>query len=162
MYIVQLNSPSNKISHFSQIIVVCYQIVSYNLYILLKKGCNEVALILAVDDARTMRELVRTVLEAEGHTVLTADDGNTGLELANEHSADLVITDLHMDEMDGITMTSKLRQMSDYKTTPILLLTTEQSDGKKTEGRIAGASGWLTKPFNPPRLVKAVNKLLDV
>ncbi len=120
------------------------------------------ALILAVDDARTMRELVRTILESEGHTVLTADDGNTGIELANEHSADLVITDLHMDEMDGITMTSKLRQMSDYKNTPILLLTTEQSDGKKAEGRSAGASGWLTKPFNPPRLVKAVNKLLDL
>ena len=120
------------------------------------------ALILAVDDARTMRELVRTILEAEGHTVLTADDGITGLKLANEHTADLVITDLHMDEMDGITMTSQLRQMSDYKTTPVLLLTTEQSDDKKAEGRTAGASGWLTKPFNPPRLIKAVNKLLDL
>ncbi len=111
------------------------------------------ALILAVDDARTMRELIRTTLESEGHTALTADDGNTGLELANEHSAELVITDLHMDEMDGITMTSKLRQMSDYKNTSIL---------KKTDGRSAGASGWLTKPFNHPRLVKAVNKLLDL
>lgn len=119
------------------------------------------ALILAIDDARTMRELVRTILEAEGHTVLTADDGTTGVALANEHNADLVVTDLHMDEMDGITLTAKLRAMPEYKATPILLLTTEQGDDKKAEGRVAGASGWLTKPFNPARLVKAVNKLLD-
>jgi len=122
----------------------------------------KVALIIAIDDARTMRELVRTILEAEGHTVLTADDGTTGEQLCNEHSADLVITDLHMNEMDGISLTSKLREMSDYKTVPILLLTTEQGDDKKSEGRSAGASGWLTKPFNPPRLIKAVNKLLDL
>jgi len=121
-----------------------------------------VALIIAIDDARTMRELVRTILEAEGHTVLTADDGTTGEQLANEHTADLVITDLHMDEMDGISLISKLRQLPEYKSTPILLLTTEQSDDKKMEGRTAGASGWLTKPFNPPRLIKAVNKLLDL
>lgn len=120
------------------------------------------ALILVIDDARTMRELVRAILEAEGHTVFTADDGVTGESLANEHNADLVITDVHMDEMDGITLTGKLRQKPEYKNTPILLLTTEQSDSKKLEGRTAGASGWLTKPFNPPRLIKAVNKLLDI
>ncbi len=120
------------------------------------------ALILAIDDARTMRELVRTILENEGHTVFTADDGTSGEKLANEHDADLVITDVHMNEMDGITLTRKLRQRPEYKSTPILLLTTEQSDSKKLEGRSAGASGWLTKPFNPPRLIKAVNKLLDL
>lgn len=118
------------------------------------------ALILAVDDARTMRELIRTILESEGHTVLTADDGTTGEALAKEHSADLVITDIHMDEMDGIDLVSRLRSMPDYKTVPILLLTTEQSDAMKAEGRAAGATGWLTKPFNPPRLISAVNKLL--
>jgi len=121
-----------------------------------------VALILAIDDARTMRELVRTILEAEGHTVFTADDGTTGLQLANEHNAALVISDVHMDEMDGITFTGELRKIPEYKSTPILLLTTEQSDEKKMAGRSAGASGWLTKPFNPPRLIKAVNKLLDL
>ena len=121
----------------------------------------KVALILAIDDARTMRELVRTILESEGHTVLTADDGTTGELLAKEHTADLVITDLHMDEMDGISLISILRKMPEYKTVQILLLTTEQSDSKKSEGRSAGATGWLTKPFNPPRLIAAVNKLLD-
>ncbi len=120
------------------------------------------SLILAVDDARTMRELVRTILETEGHTVFTADDGVTGLKLANEHNANLVITDIHMDDMDGITFTEELRKLPEYKRTPILLLTTEQSNEKKLEGRAAGASGWLTKPFNPPRLIKAVNKLLDL
>ncbi|PCJ50614.1 MAG: response regulator [Gammaproteobacteria bacterium] len=120
------------------------------------------ALILAIDDARTMRELVRTILESEGHTVLTADDGVTGELLANEHKADLVITDIHMDEMDGITLTAKLRKLVDYKTTPILMLTTEISDEKKIASRAAGASGWLNKPFSPPRLIRAVNKLLDL
>jgi len=119
------------------------------------------ALILAIDDARTMRELVRSILEAEGHTVFTADDGTTGLDLAKEHNADLVITDLHMDEMDGVTLITELRKETNYKTTPLLLLTTEQSDDKKAAGRAAGASGWLTKPFSPPRLISAVNRLLD-
>ena len=109
-----------------------------------------------------MRELVRTILEAEGHTVLTADDGTTGEQLAREHTADLVITDLHMDEMDGISLTGRLRAMPEYKAVPILVLTTEQSDDKKGEARGVGASGWLTKPFSPPRLIKAVNKLLDL
>jgi two-component system chemotaxis response regulator CheY len=119
------------------------------------------ALIIAVDDARTMRELVRSILAEEGHTVLTADDGTTALELANEHDADLVITDLHMDEMNGIDLTLALRKLPAYKSVPILLLTTEHSDEMKLKGRQAGASGWLTKPFNPPRLMKAVTKLLD-
>lgn len=122
---------------------------------------NIVALILAIDDARTMRELVRTILESEGHTVLTADDGVTGEQLAMEHKADLVITDIHMDEMDGITLTANLRKLLDYKSTPILMLTTEISDEKKSASRAAGASGWLSKPFSPPRLISAVNKLLD-
>ena len=120
------------------------------------------ALIIAVDDARTMREMVRSILTDNGHTVLTADDGTTALALAKEHAADLVITDLHMDEMNGITLTEKLRHLPDYRTTPILLLTTEHSDEMKLSGRQAGASGWLTKPFDPDRLNKAVNKLLGL
>ena len=119
------------------------------------------ALIIAVDDARTMRELVRSILTEEGHTVLTADDGTTALDLAKEQDAELVITDLHMDEMSGIELTTELRKLASYKSVPILLLTTEHSDEMKLQGRQAGASGWLTKPFNPPRLLKAVNKLLD-
>jgi len=120
------------------------------------------ALIIAVDDARTMRELVRSILTEEGHTVLTADDGTTALALAKEQTADLVVTDLHMDEMNGIELTAELRKLADYKTVPILLLTTEHSDEKKLAGRQAGASGWLSKPFNPPRLIKATNKLLGL
>jgi len=119
------------------------------------------ALIIAVDDARTMREMVRSILTDEGHTVLTADDGTTALDLANEHNADLVVTDLHMDEMNGIDLTRHLRELPEYRTVPILLLTTEHSDEMKQSGRQAGASGWLTKPFNPERLTKAVNKLLN-
>lgn len=120
------------------------------------------ALILVVDDARTMRELVRSILTDEGHTVLTADDGTTALDLAKEHAADIVVTDLHMDEMNGVELTAELRKLPEYKSVPILLLTTEHSDEMKLKGRQAGASGWLTKPFNPPRLIKAVSKLLGV
>ena len=119
------------------------------------------ALIIAVDDARTMRAMVRSILTDEGHTVLTADDGTTALDLANEHNADLVVTDLHMDEMNGIDLTRQLRALPDYHNVPILLLTTEHSTEMKQSGREAGASGWLTKPFNPERLNKAVNKLLN-
>lgn len=119
------------------------------------------ALIVAVDDARTMREMVRSILTDAGHTVLTADDGISALNLTKEHDADLIITDLHMDEMNGIDLTKQLRVLPDYKNVPILLLTTEHSDEMKQSGRQAGASGWLTKPFNPERLTKAVNKLLS-
>ena len=119
------------------------------------------ALIIAVDDARTMREMVRSILEDNGHTVLTADDGTSALDLAREHTADLVITDLHMDEMNGIDLTKQLRTLDDYRNTPILLLTTEHSDEMKQSGRQAGASGWLTKPFDPDRLNRAVEKLLS-
>ena len=120
------------------------------------------AKILAVDDARTMRALISTILSNEGHEVLAADDGSSALELAKENNVDLVITDLHMEEMNGIVLTQQLRTLDGYKSTPILLLTTEHGDDLKSEGRAAGASGWLNKPFNPPKLIKAVNKLLNL
>ena len=120
------------------------------------------AKILAVDDARTMRALISTILTNEGHEVISADDGTTAFELAKEDRVDLVITDLHMEEMNGIVLTQKLRTLDSYKSVPILLLTTEHGDNLKSEGRAAGASGWLNKPFNPPKLIKAVNKLLSI
>jgi len=119
-----------------------------------------VALILVVEDDPQICELIKAILKIESHTVFTAYDGKAGVKLACQHQADLVIADLNMPEMDGIELTSNLRQMDSYKNAPILILTSETSAKKMTEARKAGASNWLSKPFIPPQLIAEVNKLL--
>jgi two-component system chemotaxis response regulator CheY len=116
--------------------------------------------ILAVDDSATMREMVAFVLESAGYRVIEAEDGARGLERATANAFDLVITDQNMPNMDGITLVKALREMRDYKTVPILLLTTESSDAMKAQGRAAGATGWLVKPFDPATLLEVVKKVL--
>lgn len=118
------------------------------------------AKILAVDDQLTIRELVTVILGGHDHIIHTADDGLMGLKMAQEGNYDLVITDVHMPKMDGIQFVAKVRQLPQYKYTPILMLTTDNSEERKANARIMGASGWLTKPFDPRRLTGAVNKLL--
>src|SRR6476659_5241454 len=109
--------------------------------------------ILAVDDSATMREMVAFVLESAGYRVIEAEDGAQGLDRAAATSCDLVITDQNMPNMDGLTLVKNLRQMGDYKSVPILLLTTESSDSMKAQGRAAGATGWLEalRSRHPPR-----------
>lgn len=119
------------------------------------------AKILAVDDARTMRELVRSILEGEGHEVAVAEDGVQAIEYARENAVDLVLTDINMPNMNGISLVTKLRLLANYENTPIIMLTTESSDYKKTKARNMGADAWLQKPFDPPRLLKAVNTMLE-
>lgn len=119
------------------------------------------AKILAVDDARTMRELVRSILEAEGHEVVVAEDGVKAIEFARGNAVDLVLTDINMPNMNGISLVTKLRLLADYENTPIIMLTTESSDYKKTKARNMGADAWLQKPFDPARLLKAVNTMLE-
>ena len=116
--------------------------------------------ILAVDDSATMREIVAFVLESAGYRVIEAEDGAQGLDRANANSCDLVITDQNMPNMDGLTLVRSLREMRDYKSVPILLLTTESSDNMKAQGKAAGATGWLVKPFNPERLLATIAKVL--
>ena len=116
--------------------------------------------ILAVDDSATMREMVSFVLESAGFRVIEAVDGAQGLDKATATPVDLVITDQNMPNMDGLTLVRSLRELRDYKTVPILLLTTESSDGMKAQGRAAGATGWLVKPFDPNTLLEVVNKVL--
>jgi len=116
--------------------------------------------ILAVDDSATMREMVAFVLESAGYRVIEAEDGAQGLDRATSTSVDLVITDQNMPNMDGLTLVRSLRELRDYKTTPILLLTTESSDAMKAQGREAGATGWLVKPFDPATLLEVVGKVL--
>lgn len=118
------------------------------------------ARIMAVDDQKVMREMVRAVLEAEGHEVLTADDGADALELARCETVDLVLSDINMPNMNGISLVSKLRRLEHYQDIPILMLTTEDSNFKKDKAKRMGADGWLQKPFDPPRLSKAVNTML--
>lgn len=118
------------------------------------------ATILAVDDQMTMRQMVSTVLSSQGHVVVTAEDGVEGLKVAREQVFDLVISDVNMPNMGGISLVSKIRRIEEYKYTPILMLTTESSQYRKDKAKQSGASGWLTKPFDPDRLNNAVNKLL--
>ncbi|MGE0583099.1 MAG: response regulator [Steroidobacteraceae bacterium] len=118
------------------------------------------ARILAVDDSAAMRQMVGVTLKAAGHDVLDASDGDEALALARKSPADLVITDVNMPNMDGLSLVRALRQLPQYRLTPILVLTTEASPEKKSEGKAAGATGWVVKPFNPERLVAAVGKCL--
>jgi two-component system chemotaxis response regulator CheY len=116
--------------------------------------------ILAVDDSASMRQMVAFTLKGAGHTVTDAADGQQALNIAKTASFDLVLTDVNMPVMDGITLTKQLRALPNYRFTPILVLTTEAGSDKKSEGRAAGATGWLVKPFNPDQLLATVKKVL--
>jgi two-component system, chemotaxis family, chemotaxis protein CheY len=117
-------------------------------------------LIMTVDDSASMREMVRTTLQSAGYEVVEAVDGEEALEYAREHSCDAVITDVYMPRMDGITLVSELRALPNYRLTPLLLLTTESSQEKKLEGKRAGATGWIVKPFNPDQLLATMARVL--
>lgn len=116
--------------------------------------------ILTVDDSTSMRQMVRATLEAAGYDVVEAVDGQEALDFARNRSVDLVISDVNMPRMDGITLVGQLRALATYRLTPLLLLTTESSQEKKLEGKRAGATGWIVKPFNPAQLIATLNRLL--
>ena len=115
--------------------------------------------ILAVDDSVTMRQLLAHVLRAAGHEVAEARDGLQALDQARERAFDLVITDHHMPGMDGLALTRALRALPAYRQVPILVLTTESDPALKADGRAAGATGWLQKPFDPGRLIEVIGKV---
>ena len=118
------------------------------------------ASILAVDDSASMRQMVSFTLKGAGYDVTEAKDGQEALNIAKSGKFNLVITDVNMPNMDGITLTKELRSLPAYKFIPILTLTTESSGEKKTAGRQAGATGWIVKPFNPDQLLATVKKVL--
>jgi two-component system chemotaxis response regulator CheY len=99
-------------------------------------------------------------LTQAGFSVLEASDGQEALDLARTKGADLVITDVNMPRMDGITLVQELRQLGSYRFTPILVLTTESTPEMKAKGKAAGATGWIVKPFSPEKLLETVNKVL--
>ncbi|WP_420465281.1 response regulator [Panacagrimonas sp.] len=116
--------------------------------------------ILAVDDSASMRQMVAFTLKSAGFDVAEAEDGQAALELAQAQKFNLVLADVNMPRMDGITLVRNLRTLADYKFTPLLMLTTESTPEKKMEGKAAGATGWLVKPFNPEQLVATVQRVL--
>ena len=118
------------------------------------------ATILSVDDSRVMREMIKSVLESNGHTVLLANDGVEAMTVARANKADLVLADINMPNMNGISLLSKLRNLDGYQYVPIIMVTTEEAEYKKAKARNSGATGWLQKPFTPERLLAAVKKLV--
>ena len=116
--------------------------------------------ILAVDDSASMRQMVAFTLKSAGYNVVEAVDGQDAYEKSNGRDFDLVLTDQNMPRMDGISLTQKLRDNPKFKTTPILILTTESSDQMKQAGRSAGATGWLVKPFDPAKLIEVIKKVV--
>ena len=116
--------------------------------------------ILAVDDSPSIRKMVGFTLRSAGYEVVEAEDGQDGLEKAQLGGVHLVLTDQNMPRMDGLTLVRSLRAMPEYKSAPILMLTTESSDQMKALGREAGATGWMVKPFDPDRLLNVVKKVL--
>ena len=118
------------------------------------------ATILAVDDSASMRQMVSFTLKGAGHNVVEASDGKDALDKAKGQQFDLVISDVNMPVMDGISLIRELRALSEYKFTPLLMLTTESGNDKKSEGKSAGATGWIVKPFNPDQLLATINKVL--
>ena len=117
-------------------------------------------IILAVDDSASIRQMVTFTLKSSGYEVIEAVDGMDGLEKAKTKTVNLVLTDQNMPRMDGLTLIKNLRALPSYKTVPILMLTTESSDAMKAQGKAAGATGWLVKPFDPQKLIEVVKKVI--
>ncbi|MDF1642802.1 MAG: response regulator [Pseudomonadales bacterium] len=118
------------------------------------------SIVLAVDDSASMRQMVSFTLQTAGFDVIEAVDGVDALEKAKGQEVDVVVSDVNMPNMDGITLIAELRALPQYKFTPMLMLTTESGGEKKSQGKAAGATGWIIKPFNPEQLVKTVKKVL--
>lgn len=116
--------------------------------------------ILAVDDSASMRQMVSFTLKGAGFGVIEAVDGVDALAKAKSNKVDLVLTDVNMPRMDGISLIKELRALPNFKFTPILMLTTESGADKKGEGKSAGATGWIVKPFNPDQLLATIKKVL--
>lgn len=116
--------------------------------------------ILIVDDAASIRQVVSITLKGAGYNVIEAVDGKDALSKLNGDKIHLIISDVNMPNMDGITFVKELKQLPAYKFTPVIMLTTESQDAKKQEGQAAGAKAWVIKPFQPQQMLAAVSKLI--
>jgi len=117
--------------------------------------------IMTIDDSPSLRQMVALTLEGAGYEVVEACDAHDAVaKLASREEYDLFLTDLNMPGMDGIELTRKLRSMPEYRFVPIVLLTTESQQEKKLQGKAAGATGWIVKPFQPQDLLATVKKVM--
>ncbi len=115
---------------------------------------------LIVDDSASMRQMVAYTLRQGGFDVVEGENGQDALNKLPDHKVEIIITDLNMPVMDGITFIQKVRTMPAFKFVPILMLTTETQSNKKEQGKAAGATGWIVKPFDPDKLLQTVAKVL--
>ncbi len=116
--------------------------------------------ILIVDDSASVRQVVGIALRGAGYEVIEASDGSDALIKLDGQKIHLIITDVNMPRMDGITFVKEAKKLPAYKFTPIVMLTTESAEAKKNEGRAAGAKAWVVKPFQPAQMLAAVSKLV--
>ncbi|PCJ44398.1 MAG: response regulator [Alphaproteobacteria bacterium] len=114
---------------------------------------------LTIDDSKTMRDMIAFTLKNAGFDITEAENGQLGLDQINDAPFDVIITDINMPVMDGITFTREARKRPGARTVPILILTTESGADIKNQGREAGATGWIVKPFNPEKLLQVVEKV---
>ncbi|MCD1596780.1 response regulator [Rheinheimera aquimaris] len=116
--------------------------------------------ILVVDDSSSVRQVVGIALKGAGYEVIEACDGKDALTKLTGQKVHLIISDVNMPNMDGISFVKEVKQLSAYRFTPIIMLTTESQEAKKQEGQAAGAKAWVVKPFQPAQMLSAVSKLI--
>ncbi|MDH4284043.1 MAG: response regulator [Gallionellaceae bacterium] len=116
--------------------------------------------IMVVDDSASLRQVVGIALKGAGYDVIEAGDGKEALDKLNGQKIHLIISDVNMPNMDGITFVTEAKKRADYKFTPIIMLTTESGESKKSAGQAAGAKAWVVKPFQPAQMLAAVSKLI--
>lgn len=116
--------------------------------------------VLIVDDSASLRQVVNISLKGAGYNVIEACDGKDALAKLNGEKIHLIISDVNMPNMDGITFVKEAKKLPNYKFTPVIMLTTESQEEKKKEGQAAGAKAWVVKPFQPAQMLNAVAKLI--
>ncbi|VVP58909.1 response regulator [Pseudomonas fluorescens] len=116
--------------------------------------------VMVVDDSSSVRQVVSITLKGAGYDVIEASDGKDALTKLNGQKIHLMISDVNMPNMDGITLVKEVKKLANYKFTPIIMLTTESQEAKKQEGQAAGARAWVVKPFQPAQMLAAVSKLI--
>lgn len=116
--------------------------------------------IMVVDDSASLRQVVAIALKGAGYDILEAADGKDALGKLTGQKIHLIVSDVNMPNMDGITMVKQIKQMPAYKFTPVIMLTTESQESKMNEGKAAGVKAWMVKPFKPDQMLAAVSKLV--
>ncbi|MGP9833489.1 response regulator [Marinobacter sp. NSM] len=116
--------------------------------------------VMVVDDSASLRQVVVMALKSAGYETMEAENGKKALEVLKAKRANLIISDVNMPVMDGLTFLKEVKKMPEYKFTPVIMLTTESSETRKSEGKASGAKAWVVKPFQPQQMLDAVKKLL--